>query len=245
MAGLIIALFVVSIVGFFLILKAENHDRKYEITTMYEKNKEIFTQKYNPNPNLFLMAANYSKFLTIDEAEGEIIISENFFDTANTTNDYTIKFDDIHAVEKYIDGNAEMRTSRSNQFVSAAVGAVLFGGAGAVIGALTATKKQGKVHYMSLRIIKNDINDPIHEILFFNNEHGLDRDHPLSVQADYLLNDWIHKFNIIIKKCDNQKIQKNSNADDIYTQIKKLHDLKENGIITDDEFNSKKTSLLK
>ncbi|POV73733.1 SHOCT domain-containing protein, partial [Acinetobacter sp. ACNIH4] len=139
------------------------------------------------------------------------------------------------------------RTVRTNQAVSAAIGGLLFGGVGAVVGALTSEKKEGKVKNIILRIIKNDVSHPTHEIIFLKEDIGFARDSIIVKPAEELMEKWKHKLNIIIKSCDQKllsgKNDLNENSE-LFSKLKQLHELKVEGILTEEEYNVQKAKIL-
>ena len=70
-------------------------------------------------------------------------------------------FEDIIACEVIIDGEIVTKTSRGSQLMGAAVGGVLFGGVGAVVGALTGQKKNSEdIKQIIVKIVLNDLKIP-------------------------------------------------------------------------------------
>ena len=58
-------------------------------------------------------------------------------------------------------------------------------------------------------------------------------------------NRWIEREVIVLKESDDTKENKNEEFDEIISQIEKLAELKEEGLITDKEFEKKRKKLLK
>lgn len=74
-------------------------------------------------------------------------------------------FSEIVSCEIIEDGEAIIRTSRASQAVGALVGGVMLGGVGMVIGGLSGSKTtKQKVDAITLRIIVNDVAQPIYDI---------------------------------------------------------------------------------
>lgn len=81
-------------------------------------------------------------------------------------NTLTLKsFADIVEAQIIIDGKTITKTSRSSQAVGMAVGAVLGGGLGLLVGGLTGSTSTSKqVNNVSIKLLINDLNAPMHEI---------------------------------------------------------------------------------
>jgi len=67
---------------------------------------------------------------------------------------------EILGVELQLDGEVISRVSNKSMLGRAAIGGILFGGVGAVIGGVTAKQKKGKADSIKLRFVVNDIDDP-------------------------------------------------------------------------------------
>jgi ribosomal protein L7/L12 len=84
-----------------------------------------------------------------------------------STNCRVISYRDIIEAQVFEDGASIIKSSRASQIGGAALGGLLFGGAGAVVGALLPSKTmRDKVESISLRIVVNDISDPVHTLEF-------------------------------------------------------------------------------
>lgn len=149
------------------------------------------------------------------------------------------------------DGTTVNKTSRSSQIGGAALGGLLAGNVGAVIGGLSGkSTSTEEVNSLELYIIVNSFNDPIIKIPFFNVRSSVKKNN-----KDYLtaLND-IQKWNTIlgtlIRTADNDDIKETENNSSaantsISDEISKLVELKNNNHITEEEFKSYKEKLLK
>lgn len=85
----------------------------------------------------------------------------------NTANNRLIEYRDVLSAEILRDGYSVIKTSRASQAGAALLGGALFGGAGALVGALTGTKTQrGKTNKIDLQIIVNDPHEPIFLVNF-------------------------------------------------------------------------------
>ncbi|MBX5216479.1 hypothetical protein HJC05_20030 [Rhizobium sp. NLR9a] len=76
-------------------------------------------------------------------------------------------FSQLTAVEVYRDGNSLTKTNRGGQVAGAAVGAVLLGPAGLLLGGLTGSKRSIEmISKLSLMIYVNDFIQPTYEVVF-------------------------------------------------------------------------------
>lgn len=76
-------------------------------------------------------------------------------------------FEDIVEAQVVVDEDVVTKTSRGSQLAGAAVGTVLAGGVGAIIGGLSGkTSSTRKIKNVSLKLLINDLDIPVHEIFF-------------------------------------------------------------------------------
>tara|TARA_R110000796_G_scaffold227446_1_gene344216 strand:- start:2147 stop:2839 length:693 start_codon:yes stop_codon:yes gene_type:complete len=153
---------------------------------------------------------------------------------------------DIIESEVLIDGKTVTKTSRASQFAGAAVGAVLLGGVGAIIGGLsgkTTTEQQAKG--VKLKVVVNDINNPFHIIDFI--ESG-NTGSTLPKTAVKEATEWHELLSTLIKINErNAKIRDEPTTienSSMAEEIKKLKELKETGALSEDEFQQAKEKLI-
>ena len=107
-------------------------------------------------------------------------------------------FSNLVAVEVLRNGSSLHKTNRGSQVAGAAVGAVLLGPVGLLLGGLTGSKRSvEKVDRLSLKIFTNDLVNPAHEIVFFN----VPKSKPDSLivkQASQELDAWFGRFQTIL-----------------------------------------------
>ena len=161
----------------------------------------------------------------------------------------------IHEDEDIIQNTT---TSRSSQVAGVAVGGVLFGAAGAVVGGLsgeTTTTSKKEVKKITIKIIVNDIDNPVFEINIVNESYGMSTTGEFlgTVYKTYseeaaelfgLVKALIHKSNIEVKN----KVNNNNASEKIHLSIAdellKLSELKDKGILTNEEFEKQKQNIL-
>lgn len=101
--------------------------------------------------------------VAIDPERNKFAISNGAHNTK------VFNFSDLVAVEVLRNGSSLHKTNRGSQVAGAAVGAVLLGPVGLLLGGLTGSKRTiDKVDKLSLKIFTNDLVNPAHEIIFFN-----------------------------------------------------------------------------
>lgn len=123
----------------------------------------------------------------------------------------------------------------------AVAGGVLFGGVGAVVGGVTGHKKHKSVcNNLKIKITVNNINKPTVYINLINTATKKDS---FTYKASYnAAQEVLSTLQLI---CNNLEQQNNiQSSESIPDQIKKLAELKEQGILTEEEFTKKKTELL-
>jgi len=109
-------------------------------------------------------------------------------------------FSQLVAVEVERNGSSITKTNRGSQVAGAAVGAVLLGPLGLLLGGVTGSKRNvEKVRRISLKIYTNDLVKPVQEIIFFNDNAGAKPDGILVKQAATLLDEWYGRFRTILE----------------------------------------------
>lgn len=187
----------------------------------------------------------YSYF-AVDEANEEVLVIHNF------GNYQTVKYNDIMKVEIIEDGISISSKSALRTIGGAVVGNIVAGGAGMVVGGLSGKSKSSKeVKEIKIKVLIRDIKSPE---LIINIYSGL----PLKTKSDSsrthyeklikTANQIKDILSIIIDNCDKKQSKLQSNApksDSLADELGKLFKLKEQGILTEDEFNEQKAKLLK
>jgi len=172
---------------------AQAHQRKKTLGVCEELTKE---KGFTVSKKIF--SINGKKGVAYDKNTQEICL----ITTSKKKNYFKIvKYKDILSCEIFVDGGSVSRTSRTSQLGGALVGGILLGGVGAVVGSLTGKKiSSGTVERVDLRIVVNDIDNPLHEI------NLLDHETKKSGQAHKMVDDeareWKAVFDILIRKAD-------------------------------------------
>lgn len=115
-----------------------------------------------------------------------------------TQNPRVFGFSDLVGVEVLRNGASLQKTNRGSQIAGAAVGAVLLGPVGLLLGGLTGSKRVVEtIDKLSLKIFTNDLGNPVHEIVFLKSP-GSKPDSFLVKQASKELDNWHARFQTIL-----------------------------------------------
>lgn len=139
---------------------------------------------------------------------------------------------------------------------SAVVGGVVFGGVGAIIGGVTGKKKTKKViESMMIKITVNDIDNPMLVIPFITKSTKVKSKDYKAAHTD--AHKMLSMLAVITAKAQQQlspevliqlqqaEAGQTPEVTDPFEEVKKLKELLDMGIISDEEFESKKNDLLK
>lgn len=167
----------------------------------------------------------------------------------NLPHPYVYKFKELISYELVDDGE----TTYSSNTGKALVGGLLFGAAGAVVGAAGKKKVKTTCKDMHIDLNINVIKSPM-QVLQIINDAEISRDSELYKQNLAFAKNVMAMLAYIKENAEisepekthpeQKQLQSQQGTGDIYAEIEKLHTLKEKGIITDEEFQKKKRSLL-
>lgn len=174
-----------------------------------------------------------------------------------------LDYKDILESEIIEDGNTITKTSRSSQIGGALLGGILLGGVGAIIGGLSGQKKsEQEVTRVDLKIVVNSTQKPVHIINFLiglelvtGKISSIRKDSPKYKEAMSKASHWHSLISVLIRRADEEDKLKelsptsNANVNDqqglsVADELRKLKQLKEESIISDDEFETQKRKLL-
>lgn len=168
-----------------------------------------------------------------------------------------INFHDIIGVELIEDGNIVSKKSITRTIGGAIVGGVLGGGVGTIVGGLSGNSTQkSKISSLSVKILLRSIDKPSLLIKCFDSL-TMTIEHKASIETE----NYIYKIckknaedikdlvSVIIDKNDNKTENKSienapKHSNSIADEILKLNELKEKGILTEEEFNLQKNKIL-
>lgn len=152
------------------------------------------------------------------------------------------------------DGETAYR--KSSSIGRAIVGGVIAGGVGAIIGGFSGKERENKeIKYLDLRIVLKDTNNSSFKVRFFDSWEDTYKTkksvrisdpvdgHKLQ-KATEQLKYWKDLLEIIIDKIDNEKDALPTKQYSISEELVKLSNLKESGILTEEEFQQQKKKIL-
>lgn len=195
-----------------------------------------------------LMGVDGNTGIAIDSSKGKVCLITR---RGDSTHHKVIDYTDLVSVEILEDGSSVTKTSRISQLGGVVVGGLVLGGAGAVIGGLSGKKvTNDKVERLSLKIVVNNISNPIHEVLLQNTpsqKGGL-----INKQAANEARQWASVIEVLIKRADHEHNASppplteaaHKSTISVADELKKLAELHQTGILTEDEFQQQKSRLL-
>lgn len=154
--------------------------------------------------------------------------------------------------------------TKENGVARALVGGALFGAAGAIVGSATAIEKieqSKKLSRIQLEIISDDPHQPYSSIELYNSQIPLDPLDPIPTKKEYdaqelekielsIQNLYWALESLLDKKDDPIKMEPTNKATEptftqsVSDELRKLHTLLQEGILTDEEYETQKKRLL-
>lgn len=126
----------------------------------------------------------------------------------------------------------------------AAIGGMLFGGAGAVVGAVTGRKNKGVCNSLGIKLTLNNMSQPVVYIPFILTKTKTDSDAYKAAASQ--VQECLSVLQLI---CNQQEAPASNSRNDNVAgsaadEIKKFKELLDDGILTQEEFDAKKKELL-
>ena len=223
-----------------------------------EKTRTILVELQNEFPSAQIHVSNEDQsFCVVDFETSTIVVGLDSprGDLFNKEEPYRVdyEFSDIAAFEVQKDGTTIASTNRGSQALGVAVGALALGGIGAIVGGLSGSStQQERVRRISLILKVRDNIQPLHNITFFNweaDKKGVKPTWPVVTMAISKVEKFAaHISNAIHASeaeypVDGHKNEKFS-MQSMTSQIKELWELKQKGVISEDEFKSAKDKII-
>ncbi|MCV9888772.1 SHOCT domain-containing protein [Metabacillus halosaccharovorans] len=238
----------------------DDNKKRFEdkIKKKFDEEKVELSQQYRTyNYSVVGLDENNRKVCFLESNSDMNLKDLNYFGAVTDDIQYsarTFHYIDILESEVIIDGETVTKTSRSSQVGGAILGGILAGGVGAIIGGLSGkTSSKEKVKTIQLKVIVNDTKKPLEIITFLNEPTSIDRSNEKFIKANKEVMHWHSLFKVIIDMADKEDKSKNviqNNTDEsnptfnTADEIRKLHDLFKEGIITQEEFDLQKKKII-
>lgn len=162
---------------------------------------------------------------------------------------HEVSADKLVQAELMIDEATVTKTNRGSQLVGAAVGGVLVGGVGVVVGGLSGSKREIKdPSSIKIKIKIDDSSAPSYSFHTWNKSR-FSVPLPLTYEeAEEESTKIIDLMSLMIRRHEErEKSNQTSNyleGNDLSSQIKKLHKLLEDGVLTEEEFVAMKRKII-
>lgn len=138
---------------------------------------------------------------------------------------HVFNFDQLMAVEVVRNGSSITKANRGSQVAGAAVGAVLLGPIGLLVGGLSgSTRHEERVKRLSLKLYTNLLVAPVQEIVFFSDKAGAKPDSFAVQNAIKQLDAWYARFLVVV---ENRRDLKENISEDDGGELDKLEILSE------------------
>jgi len=164
-----------------------------------------------------------------------------------------ITFSGIVKAEVLKDGAQVASTNRGSQALGAAVGAIAFGGVGAIIGGLSGSSTSlSRTKRLSIQITIDDASKPIHEVTFYETDRkkGGKRGEIFFDQGAQQVVEFAAHIEAAMRKANKEKLEATQPMNtlkldkSLADQIGELWQLKEAGALTQEEFEIQKAKLM-
>ncbi len=223
-----------------------------EINTVYSLRKKYGYDKkeakdalkraqLSAEQDLFESTKNVGSYILFDDNSRRFILPRGVFKIKTDVARYN--YDEVTDVDLLEDGSSLTKGGLGQ----ALAGGLLFGGVGALIGGITGTRKTKEVcNELTIKITLSSINEPTLNIKLL--EDKTKKSSFIYKNAFQAAQEILSIFSIIIQTNQKDDVNKLNITDtpvlDPYEEIKKLKELLDIGIITQEEFDTKKKELL-
>jgi hypothetical protein len=211
------------------------------------------------NLTSYILGADKKSGVAIDEKASKVCLIAGRRDMCQFT---VIPHTGILSSEVFEDGNTITKhsTSRSSQIQGALLGGLVLGGPGAIIGGLSGKQTSSTsnvVRKVDLRLIVDIPNKPIHDVSFLCTPCDRDGllDGSIYNQALKSARHWHGLMSILMRKADMERdnsindIERKehgtiSNVNGVSEEILKLAKLRDQGVLSEQEFESIKKNII-
>ncbi|ARC67805.1 immunity protein [Bacillus licheniformis] len=155
---------ILTILGLSLLVTEPYRKRNKQLTTEFKKNVELL-KEYDKGFNADGSFANNNTKISFNATKGILKIYKR--NEQNEIVQFSYPFSKIVESSISLDNETVSKTSRGEQIAGAAIGGVLAGGVGAIIGGLSSSSKQvTMVKSITMKITVDDFKNPVHYIDF-------------------------------------------------------------------------------
>ncbi|WP_050637886.1 SHOCT domain-containing protein [Candidatus Stoquefichus sp. SB1] len=202
--------------------------------------------QYDEMKELYNILLPYMSRLIIDQSEKKITILNKGNDdplqkpinNVNVSNPYTyLSFDDINSYEvicdKQVINNDMLKNTASGKYVA--------DGVGALIGALSSMNSGEYITNLQIKLNVNNFDNPCVYINYITRK--IKSNSQMAKDLIKMCDEDLAKLEIILKK-ESESVKQENNASDPIEEVKKLKELLDMGILSQEEFDKKKKELL-
>lgn len=184
-------------------------------------------------------------YLAIDMDSKQIVSVYNEIKRGILFNSF--KFSDIIKVELSENGHVVSSKSTARTIGGAIVGNVIAGGAGMIVGGLSGDSKlKDKIDRIIIRIILNNIEKTqVEYMIWLGAINGVSKNDERYTKALKRAQEIENIIGIIINECDTKEKHVEKATISLADELKKLAELRDSGILTEEEFAEQKAKILK
>lgn len=194
-----------------------------------KKNKSLLNN-FNPTKQI-------GHYIEFDEQKKQWLIPDGFF--GKKVNAKVYDFKDIIEYELLEDGDSVTKGGLGR----AVVGGALLGGVGAIVGSVTGKKKtKSVINSLKIKITINDTSNPVIYINLITTK--VKSNSSLYKMAYSQAQTILSMLSIITKSDENTAKEENKDTLSVADEVIKLKKLKDEGILTEEEFNIQKGKIL-
>ncbi|MDD2724310.1 MAG: hypothetical protein PHH59_09855 [Methylovulum sp.] len=237
-----VAAFLIKGLSYFIFSEKRQKEYLNTLNAKIRETKDFIRKIPDFNVTDQFMFAGGDWAIAIDESRGKFCEAKR---EGSSFVKRVISYQEILSSELFEDGELIVKTERSSQIGGAIVGGLLLGGVGTVIGGLSGKKRQqNKINDLTLRIVVNDQMNPLLDIRFLEGE--TDKNNEFYKYCLETARKWQARMEILIKRAEREEAfrRTETNTVSLPDELKKLAELKNVGVITDEEFNVLKGKML-